>query len=153
MLVPHKPWRINQSDSLKGLGLLERRTVYSHSSHCLSANCETQKLTLNLPHSLPNEGNQIKFFWSVSPSILPAVSFSKSKHSRKMGVDCMLASSGCIDFFYPVGIFPTIFHVLNLLAPPVTEEPQRSPSEREGTEHSKRVKEGFTKIKGEPKEK
>ena len=85
MLVPHKPWRINQSDSLKGLGLLERRTVYSHSSHCLSANCETQKLTLNLPHSLPNEGNQIKFFWSVSPSILPAVSFSKSKHSRKDG--------------------------------------------------------------------
>lgn len=83
MLVPRKPLEDQPNQILKGLGLLKRGTVHHHSSHCPSDNCETQNLTLKLPHSLLNEGNQIKFFWSVSPSILPAVSFSKSKHSRQ----------------------------------------------------------------------
>ena len=60
----------------------------------------------------------------------------------------MLANAGCVDFFYPVGFFPKMFHMFNLLAPPGTEKPQRSPSEREGTEPSKRGKGGIHKSQG-----
>ena len=59
----------------------------------------------------------------------------------------MLANAVCVDFFYPVGFFPKMFHMFNLPAPPGTEKPQRE----KGQNPAREGKEGFTKVKGEPK--
>ena len=126
-------------------------TAHSHSLHCPSANCETQKLISNLPHSLLNEGNQIRFFWSVSPSHQLSA-FSKRKHSSKMGVDHTCTSSGCIDFFYPVGFFPTDAPCLKSTCPSWCRKASEvSLGERRDRTQQEGKKEGVMKIKGEIK--